>query len=57
MANEQQAVKADNKPVKVKLLSNHTHAGEEHKAGEEITLLADDAAWLINLGGAEAVKP
>jgi hypothetical protein len=56
MADEKQPVKPDNKPVKVKLLSNHTHAGVDYEAGKEIDLPAADATWLINLGGAEAVK-
>lgn len=55
MAATTETVKPDNKPVKVKLLSDHTHAGEDHKAGEVISLPAYDAQWLINLGGAEAV--
>lgn len=34
--------------MKVKLNKDHTHAGKQHKAGEEIDVPAHDAKWLAD---------
>lgn len=46
----------DNKPVKVKLLQAHNHAGMPYSEGMEIEVPTHDAEWLKNLKIAEDVK-
>ena len=35
----------------------HTHAGQQHKAGDRIEVDADIAQWLLSIGAARAAPP
>ncbi len=53
MSNEKMK-EAAQKRVKVRLLAEHTHAGEDKKAGDTIELREDQAKRLIEAKRAEA---
>lgn len=45
---------AQNKPLTIELLKPHTHVGRTYPVGARLTMDADSARWLIDIGTAEA---
>jgi len=45
---------APGKQLTIELLKPHTHAGRTYPVGARLTLDADSARWLIDIGTAEA---